>query len=448
MSVNQAEAGLARPEGPYLGPERLLAKKKEYLIPCVYHFFADPPQMVRGAGQHLWDSEGRQYLDFFAGVSVVNCGHCHPEIVAALCAQAQTLQHTTTVYLTQPIVDLAERLAHLTPGKLKRSFFCSSGTEANETAILLAKLATGKSEVLSLRNGLHGRTQLTMSLTGMSFWRTDPTPVGGITFVPNAYCYRCPLGRTYPECDVACAREVENVVRTSTSGRVAALIAEPIQGNGGIITPPPEYFPRVKEILDRLGILLIVDEVQTGFGRTGKWFGIENWGVEPDMMSMAKALANGQPVGALIATDEVARHYTRPGASTLGGNPVTATTALATLSVLEREDLPGNAARLGPYLKERLEDVASRHRLVGEVRGLGLMQGIELVKDKANLAKEPASEATDAVLERMKDRGVLVGKNGLARNVIAFQPPLVITRDDVEQMIAALDEVLTEVEAL
>lgn len=446
MAVSKAER--RSPEGQYLGPEALLAKKQEYLIPCVYHFFQNPPQMVRGSGKHLYDSEGREYLDFFAGVSVVNCGHCHPEIIAALTAQAQTLQHTTTIYLTQPMLDLAERLAQLTPGRLKRSFFCSSGTEANETAVLLAKLATGRSEFLSLRNGLHGRTQLTMSLTGMAFWRTDPTPVGGITFVPNAYCYRCALGKTYPGCDVACAREIENVIRTATSGNVAALIAEPIQGNGGIVTPPPEYFPRVREILDKFGVLLIVDEVQTGFGRTGKWFGIEHWGVEPDIMTMAKGLANGQPVGAVIATDEVALKYTRPGASTLGGNPVTATTALATLDVLEKYDLPANAARLGPYLRDRLDWLASRHRLTGDVRGLGLMQGVELVKDKDNPAREPATEATDAVLERMKDRGLLIGKNGFSRNVLAFQPPLVIDRDDVDRMVTELDEVLTEVEAL
>ncbi|HHW14989.1 MAG TPA: aspartate aminotransferase family protein [Firmicutes bacterium] len=445
MAVNPSE----RPQGTraYLGPEKLLEKKKEYLIPCVYHFYEHPPQIVRGAGKHLYDSEGREYLDFFAGVSVVNCGHCHPEIIEALVEQARTLQHTTTIYLTQPMLDLAERLARLTPGDLKRSFFCSSGTEANETAVLLAKLATGKTEVLSLRNGLHGRTQLAMSLTGMAFWRTDPAPVGGITFAPSAYCYRCALGRTYPSCDVACAREVENVVRTSTSGRVAALIAEPIQGNGGIITPPPEYFPRVREILDRLGMLLIIDEVQTGFGRTGKWFAIEHWGVTPDIMTMAKALANGQPVGAVIVTDRVAQAYTRPGSSTLGGNPVTATTALATLDVLEKYDLPGNAARLGPYLREGLERVAARHRLVGDVRGIGLMQGMELVKDKGDPAKEPAPEATDAVLERMKDRGFLIGKNGFSRNVLAFQPPLIIDRDDVDRMVAALDEVLSEVEA-
>jgi 4-aminobutyrate aminotransferase/4-aminobutyrate aminotransferase/(S)-3-amino-2-methylpropionate transaminase len=445
MTVVKAERQAA--EERYLGPETLLAKKKEYLIPCIYPFYQNPPQMVRGSGKHLYDSKGREYLDFFAGVAVVNCGHCHPEIVAALTAQAQTLQHTTTLYLTQPMLELAERLAHLTPGRLKRSFFCSSGSEANETAVLLAKLATGRSEFLSLRHGLHGRTQLTMSLTGMAFWRTEPTPVGGITFVPNAYCYRCALGKAYPGCDVACAREIENVIRTATSGNVAALIAEPLQGNGGIITPPPEYFLRVREILDRFGILLIIDEVQTGFGRTGKLFGIEHWGVEPDVMTMAKGLANGQPVGAVIATDEVALKYTRPGASTLGGNPVTAATALATLDVLERYNLPANAARLGPYLRDRLDWLASRHRLTGDVRGLGLMQGVELVKDKDNPAKEPAPEATDAVLERMKDRGLLIGKNGFSRNVLAFHPPLIIDRDDVDRMVTELDEVLTEVEA-
>ncbi|MDI3281427.1 MAG: aspartate aminotransferase family protein, partial [Bacillota bacterium] len=307
-------------ERAYLGPEEILRKKKEYLIPCIYHFYRRPPQIVRGEMQYLYDHTGRRYLDFYSGVSVVNCGHCNPEIVAAIVDQVQTLQHTTQLYLTQPIVELAERLARLTPGRLQKSFFCSSGTEANEGAILLARLATGRHEFIALRNSLHGRTLLTTSLTGLSFWRAELAPVGGISFAVNAYCYRCPLGQRYPGCDLACAEDVERVIRTSTSGQVAALIAEPIQGNGGIITPPPGYFQRVKEILDRYGILLIVDEVQTGFGRTGRLFAIEHWGVEPDIMTMAKALGNGVPVGAFIARSEIADCYTRPGASTLGGN--------------------------------------------------------------------------------------------------------------------------------
>jgi 4-aminobutyrate aminotransferase/4-aminobutyrate aminotransferase/(S)-3-amino-2-methylpropionate transaminase len=277
----------------YIGPDEIIQKKRDYLIPCVYHFYQQPMQLVRGEMQYLYDHNGKQYLDCFAGVSVVNCGHCNPEITKAICEQVNTLQHTTTVYLTQNIVNLAERLAGLTPGRLQKSFFCASGTEANEGAALLASIYTGKHEFISLRQGLHGRTKLTMSLTGLSFWRTDTTPVGGISFAPNAYCYRCPLNKQYPECDLACANEIENVIKTATSGQVAAMIAEPIQGNGGMITPPPGYFKRVKEILDRYGILLIVDEVQTGFGRTGKMFAIEHYDVEPDIMTMAKALANG-----------------------------------------------------------------------------------------------------------------------------------------------------------
>ncbi|MBO8125628.1 MAG: aspartate aminotransferase family protein [Firmicutes bacterium] len=405
-------------------------------------------QLVKGSMQYLYDSEGREYLDFFAGVSVVNCGHCNPAISGPVAEQVQTLQHTTTIYLTQPIVDLAERLAEVTPGKLKRTFFCASGSEANEGAALLAKLhQNNKYEFLALHHALHGRTMLGMSLTGLSMWRTEPTPVGGITFVPNAYCYRCPYGASYPECDLKCADAVERAILTQTSKNVAAMFAEPIQGNGGIITPPPGYFEKVKAILEKYDILLIIDEVQTGFGRTGKMFGIENWDVEPDIMTVAKALGNGTPIGAFITTDEIAMSYTRPGASTLGGNPVSATAGLAVLDYIEKEDLPKRAARLGVYLRERLEELAEKHRLIGDVRGLGLMQGAELVKDKNDPAKVPAIEETDLVLEYMKDHGVLIGKNGIDRNVLAFQPPLVITEDDIDQMIDQLDAALTEVES-
>ncbi len=423
----------------YIGPDEIIQKKRDYLIPCVYHFYQQPMQLVRGEMQYLYDHNGKQYLDCFAGVSVVNCGHCNPEITKAICEQVNTLQHTTTVYLTQNIVNLAERLAGLTPGRLQKSFFCASGTEANEGAALLASIYTGKHEFISLRQGLHGRTKLTMSLTGLSFWRTDTTPVGGISFAPNAYCYRCPLNKQYPECDLACANEIENVIKTATSGQVAAMIAEPIQGNGGMITPPPGYFKRVKEILDRYGILLIVDEVQTGFGRTGKMFAIEHYDVEPDIMTMAKALANGTPVGAFTARAEIADKYTRPGASTLGGNPVTAAASLATLDVITKQNLPARAAELGQYLKAGLQQLQERHPLIGDVRGLGLMLGAELVLPDHS----PAIHEVDIVLEKMKDRGFLVGKNGPNRNVLAFQPPLIITQEDLDRLLNNLDDVLS-----
>lgn len=426
----------------FWGPEEIIRKKKEYIIPCLYHFYQEPVQMVRGEKQYLFDSNGKKYLDFYAGVSVINAGHCHPEITERICEQVKSLQHVCNIYLTQPMLELAEKLADITPGRLKKSFFCNSGTEANEGAVLLARIATGRSELLALQDGLHGRTYLTMSLTGMRFWRTDPTPAGGITFAPNAYCYRCPLNLTYPACDLACAEQVRRVIETATSGEVAALIAEPIQGNAGIVTPPPEYFSRLKEILQEYGVLLIIDEVQTGFGRTGKWFAIENWGVEPDIMTMAKALGNGVPIGVFTSRPEIADKYTRPGASTLGGNPVSMTAGLATLDVIEKEGLAQNAAKLGTYLKEKLLELQDKHPLIGDVRGIGLMQGAELVKE----GKEPAAEEVDRILEIMKNKGIIIGKNGRSRNVLAFQPPLVINKDNVDEMITALDDAFTQVE--
>ncbi|MDR7868709.1 MAG: aspartate aminotransferase family protein [Sporomusaceae bacterium] len=420
------------------GPEEILRKKHQYLIPCVYHFYAEPMQIVRGEMQYLFDHTGRRYLDCFAGVSVVNCGHCHPDIVKAVCEQAATLQHTTTIYLTQPIVDLAERLAAIAPGRLGKSFFCASGSEANEGAALLASLATGRNEFISLRQGLHGRTKLAMSLTGLQMWRADTSPVGGVSFAPNPYCFRCPLGSRRDGCDLACADAVETLIKTTTSGQVAAMFVEPIQGNGGVITPPPGYFQRLREILDRYGVLLVVDEVQTGFGRTGRMFGIEHFGVEPDIMTMAKALANGTPVGAFITNDELAAKFTRPSASTLGGNPVTASAALATLDVIAKHGLADRAAILGDRLKAGLTALMERHPVIGDVRGLGLMLGAELVRpDNA-----PAAAETDLVLEMMKDRGFLVGKNGLYRNVLAFQPPLVVSAADIDDLLTALDDVL------
>lgn len=422
----------------YIGPKEILRKKKDYIIPCVYHFYTDPIQLVKGEMQYLYDSTGKQYLDCFAGVSVVNCGHCHPDITKAICDQVRTLQHTCTIYLTENIVNLAERLSQITPGRLKKTFFCSSGTEANEGAALLASIYTGKHEFISLRHGLHGRTKLTMSLTGLSMWRTDTSPVGGISFAPNAYCYRCPYGKRHPDCDFACANEIETIIKTNTSGQVAALIAEPIQGNGGIITPPPGYFKRVKEILDKYGILLIIDEVQTGFGRTGKMFAIENYDVEPDIMTMAKALANGTPVGAFTSRPEIADKYTRPGASTLGGNPVTSAAAMATINVITKNDLPARAAELGNYLKHGLIELQKKYPIMGDIRGLGLMLGVELV----NPDKTPASNELDLILENMKNRGFLIGKNGPDRNVMAFQPPLVITRGDLDNLLNNLADVL------
>lgn len=425
----------------YLGPDAILEKKKNYIMPCLGHFYERPPQFVKGSMQYLFDSTGKKYLDCFAGVSVMNCGHANPDITRRICQQVETLQHVCNIYLTENFVQLAERLATVTPGKLQKSFFCSTGSEANEGAMLLATIYTQRSEFLALTGGLHGRTKLGMSVTGIGMWRTDPNPVGGIHFVPHPYCYRCPLEKKHPDCDLTCADQVETVIKTATSGRLAALIAEPIQGNAGIVTPPPGYFIRLKEILDAHQALLIIDEVQTGFARTGKMFAIEHYGVTPDIMTMAKALGNGVPISAFIATADIADRYTQPGASTLGGNPVSSTAALAVLDYIERHHLRENAAARGAQLADGLKDLQRRHPILGDIRGLGLMRGAEFVHADGS----PAPAALDAALEKLKDRGILVGKNGLARNVMAFQPPLVITATDVDHLLNQLEDVLREI---
>jgi 4-aminobutyrate aminotransferase-like enzyme len=425
-------------EHHWLGPKAILDKKKQFLIPCMYHFYQDPPQFVRGQGMHLYDSQGKEYLDFYAGVSVHALGHCHPEMTEAICRQVRTLQHTTTIYLTEPIVLLAEKLAQILPGNLSRSFFCCSGSEANEGAALLATLYTGRNTFLALHNSLHGRTKLDMSLTGLDFWRTDPNPVAGVIHVPMPTCNRCPFDKRYGSCSFECVRAVEQAIVNSTTGIPAAMFIEPIQGNGGIQIPPPEYFTQVRDILNRYGILLIADEVQTGFGRTGRMFGLENWGVIPDILTGGKALGGGTPIGFFSTTDEIASAYTRPGASTFGGNPVTAIAGLSFLYILCRDLLPQRAARMGEILKQSLCRIQKDSTIIRDVRGKGLMIGAEIQ------AEDPGRSAglTDRILEAMKDRGVLLGKTGAGRNVLTFMPPLIVEESQIGRVMDELETVL------
>lgn len=427
--------------GDYIGAKKILEKKKNFIMPCLGHFYFDPPQFVRGEMQYLFDDAGKKYLDMYAGVSVINCGHCNPFITSRVVEQVKTLQHVCNIYLTENFVNLAEKLAEVTPGNLQKSFFCSTGTEANEGSLLLASIYTRSSEFIALQNGLHGRTKLTMSLTGIGMWRTDFAPVGGINFAPNPYCYRCPLGKKYPECDLECANKIETIIQTATSGRPAALIAEPIQGNAGIVVPPKNYFKRVKEILEKYGALLIDDEVQTGFARTGKMFAIENFDVVPDIMSVAKALGNGQPISAFISTAKIADTYTRPGASTLGGNPVSSAAGLAVLDYIAEKNLMKNAVERGEQLKLGLETLQKKFPIIGDVRGIGLMIGAEFV----HADKSPAAKELDSVLEILKDNGFIIGKGGVGRNVMAFQPPLVITEKNVDDVLNALELALEKI---
>ncbi|MGE0483878.1 MAG: aspartate aminotransferase family protein [Gammaproteobacteria bacterium] len=418
----------------------LLELKSRFLIPCVYHFYKEPMVLERGKGCYVFDTEGRRYLDCYSGVGVSSSGHCEKRIIDRAIAQMRKLVHTTTIYLTEPMLRLAEALAKFMPGRLTRSFFCTSGSEANEGALLLAKLATGRNDFIALSRSLHGRTYLTAGLTGMQFWRTDPSPPDNVHFVPSPTCHDCPLKLARASCGLKCAEAIEDVIRENPD-QVAALIAEPIHGNGGIVVPPAGYFEKVQAILRRHGVLLIMDEAQTGFCRTGKRFGFEHWGIEPDIVTVCKALGNGLPIAAFVTTDEVAARYTRPGASTFGGNLVTSEAARATLEFLESNRLDEAAAARGEELAAGLAQLAVRHALIADVRGLGLMRGVELVTADG----EPASAETDAVLEGLKDAGVLAGKTGPGRNVLTLMPPLVISAAQVKQVLQTLDAVLGDV---
>jgi len=426
------------PERESIGPDAIVAKKQRYLIPCSYHFYKAPPQIVRGQGIYVFDSEDRRYMDLYSGVSVHALGHCHPEMVEAICEQVRTLQHTSTIYLTEPIVNLAEDLAGVLPGQLRRTFFCCSGSEANEGAALLATLHTGRSEFLAFQNGLHGRTKLGMSLTGLGFWRTDPNPIGGIVHVPPPHCRCCPFGRSYGQCQYECVVAVETAIRTATSGKPAAMFVEPVQGNGGIMVPPPEYFPKLRDVLSKYGALLIADEVQTGLGRTGRMFAMQHWNVTPDIITGGKALGGGTPIGYFSTTDEIASSYTRPGASTFGGNPVTAQAGRKFLEILRRDALVERCAHLGRLLQNRLMESAEKSDIIADVRGLGLMIGVEI----ATQGTEPASERTDLLLERMKNMGYLLGKTGPGRNVLTWMPPLIVQEQELLEAVEAFENAL------
>jgi 4-aminobutyrate aminotransferase len=365
-------------------------------------------------------------------------------VVAALEKQARTLQHVSTLFPTIPIVELAEKLAEIFPGdKPAKSFFTNSGTEAIETAILTARVHTQRTEIVALRHGYHGRTMLSMSLTAHSNWRLGGVHDGSIRHAMAPYCYRCPLGLKPESCGTACAQDVEEVIKTTTSGRPAAFIAEPIMGVGGFITPPKEYFPAVAEIVRRHDALFIADEVQTGWGRTGgKWFGIEQYGVKPDLIVAAKSLGNGHPIGATVARAEVADSFKGLTIATFGGNPVTMAVCRTVVDIIEKDRLADNATTVGGHFRRRLDGLAEKHAVVGEVRGMGLMQGVELVKDRQT--KEPAPQAAAAVLEGAKDRGLIIGKGGLYGNVLRISPPLTVTTEDADQAADVIDKALAD----
>ena len=427
--------------------DEILLAQREFLFPAVFHYYSTPLVISHAKDQFVFDADGNRYLDFFGGIVTVSVGHCNEEVNRKVHAQLDKLQHVSTLFATEPQVALAKKIASITPHQaLTKSFFTNSGTEANEAAILAARCYTGSTDIVALRHSYHGRSSATMTLTGQATWRLGP-PQGGVSHAVNAYCYRCPYGLTYPSCEVRCANDVEEVIKTTTSGRIAGFIAEPIQGVGGFITPPKEYFPIVAGIVKKYGGVYISDEVQTAWGRTGgKWFGIEQWGVTPDIITSAKGLANGSPIGLTVARPEIADAMKGVTISTFGGNPVTTTAAKAVIDFIEEHNLSNNAAEVGAYLRDQLLELQAKHPIIGDVRGMGLMQAIELVEDRQT--KKPATAATLAIMEAARENRLLIGKGGMYGNVLRITPPMNISKSDVDEFTRLLDASLVRCHAM
>ncbi|SEU36002.1 aspartate aminotransferase family protein [Stigmatella erecta] len=417
------------------------AKHKQYLLPSVANYYEEPVVLHEGKGSRITDLDGKSYLDFFGGILTVSVGHANARVNAAVSAQLQRLSHVSTLYPTVPIVELAEKLVAVAPGNLKKAFFTASGTEADETAVVLAQVATGNQELIALRHGYSGRSLLAQSLTAHSNYRAVPSQVAAIKHGLSPYCYRCPLKLEPGTCGTACAKDLEELIRTTTTGRIAGMLAEPIQGVGGFITPPKEYFEIASEIIRKYGGLMIIDEVQTGFGRTGKMWGAQQYGVDPDIMTTAKGIANGLPLAATLCTPAIGDAFKSSTISTFGGNPLSCAAAIAVLEEIEENHLVENAAKRGEELREGLVRLQRKHpKTIGDVRGMGLMQALELVVDETTRDRTPNPRATLQLFEETKKRGLLIGKGGLYGNTIRIAPALNITAGEVAEGLRALEE--------
>ncbi len=434
---------------PYIGPTKaeVLAMRKQYCNPAVFMYYKDPIMIVDGHMQFLFDETGKRYLDFFAGIATVSCGHGHPKILARTKEQLDRVQHTSTIYLNPSIGLMAKKLAEKMPKGLEVTYFVNSGSEANDLAITMARLYTGNFDILALKNCYHGGISSMMGVTSHSTWKYPLAQGFGVHHITNPDPYRHSAGPDPKKAAELAANDVRETIRFATPGKVAAIIIEPMQGVGGVSTGPSEYYRRAQEIVKEHGGLYISDEVQTGFGRTGDhYWGFENFGVTPDIVVMAKGIANGAPLAAVTTTKEIAATLAqRIHINTFGGNPISMAQGLATLEVIDEEGLQHNAKTVGAALKRELLGLQEKYKLIGDVRGLGLMLGMELVKDRAT--KEPAKEEAAALLEKTKDRGLLLGKGGLFGNVIRIAPPLCITKDDVVAAVAVIDDCLREIQS-
>ncbi len=432
---------------PYTGPSpaEVLAMRKEYLSPSIFHYYKNPIMIVEGKGQYLFDETGRRYLDGIGGIVTVSVGHCHPEVTAAANAQNETIVHTTTLYLNPQIALFAKELAAKMPGDLKACYFVNSGSEANDLAITMARAATGNYDVIALRNAYHGGSPGAMALTSHHTWKFNVPHSFGVQHAMMPDLYRGIYGADDAHAGSKYAADVKSLIQFGTSGQVAAFIAETIQGVGGAVVMPDDYLRNAYAHVRAAGGLCIADEVQSGFGRTGTHFwGFENQGVIPDIVTMAKGIGNGCPLAAVVTTPAIAKSIAnRIHFNTFGGNPVSCAQGRAVLRVIEKEKLQANSLKIGAQLKAGFAVLAKKHKLIGDIRGLGLMLGVELVKDRTT--KEPASAECAAVFEKCKELGLLIGKGGLAGNTLRIKPPMCITSADAEFLLAVLDRALESV---
>jgi alanine-glyoxylate transaminase/(R)-3-amino-2-methylpropionate-pyruvate transaminase len=427
---------------PYDGPsaEEVLAKRKQFLSPGLFLYYKKPLMLVEGKMQYVWDDSGKRYLDGLAGIVTVSVGHCHPHVVAAANRQNELMQHSTTIYLNPNIGEFAEKLASKLPGDLKVCYFVNSGSEANDLALMMARLFTGNYDVIALRNAYHGGNASGMAVTAHSTWKFNFPHSFGVHHALAPYPYRGPFGYDDTQAGKKYADDVKSVIDYATSGKVAAFIAESIQGVGGFGEFPQGYLKHAYEYVRAAGGVCIADEVQTGFGRTGTHFwGFETQGVIPDIVTMAKGIGNGCPLAAVVTTPQIAAVLTqRIHFNTFGGNPVVCAMGKAVLEVIEKDNLQGNALKMGGHILAGLEKLKAKHQVIGDVRGKGLMLGVEMVKDRST--KEPAKAECAQVLESAREMGLLIGKGGLWGQTIRFAPPMCITQADADFLLEVLDE--------
>jgi len=434
---------------PYTGPSKaeVLAMRKSYLSPALVTFYREPIMIVEGKMQYLFDETGRRYLDAIAGIVTVSVGHCHPKVINAVQAQSERLQHTTTIYLHPTIAAFAKKLVSTFPkaSNLSVVYFTNSGSEANDVATLMARAHTGNFDLIALRNAYHGGSNSAMALTAHSTWKHNVPHSFGVHHAVLPDRFRGRYGYDDAKAGEKYAEDVLSVIHHATPGKVAGFIAEPIQGVGGAVEMPPGYLANVYKHVREAGGVCIADEVQTGFGRTGDSFwGFENHGVTPDIVTMAKGIGNGAPLAAVVTTPEIAKSLaTAIHFNTFGGNPVSCAQGLATLDVLLDENIQAHAKAMGELLRTGLLELQKKHPLIGDVRGRGLMVGVELVVDRAS--KEPASAKTADVFERAKELGLLLGKGGYFGNVLRIKPPMCITAEDIAFLLDVLDVCLREV---